>query len=487
MKKRNLASKILVIILVLAMIAGVASCLAYVIAPSSVNVYAANAVSDEDAYKKLDKLKDIIKIIKENYKEEIAVEKLVNGAYEGVFGQLDDWSVYYASTVEQEAFTNTLTTQQYCGVGLTITAAGTDCIIDAVNPKGPCKPAGIKAGDIITAVDGKPVKGWSLDQISQALRGKEGTKVKISTTRKGVAYDYTIVRAMLETTDIDSYIIPDTSIGYIEIASFGEKCANDFTEAVAQLREDGATSFIFDLRNNPGGYMDQALNCAACILKPGDDLVYYYQNGKEIDHLHVVGEDDSPRDKVVILVNENSASAAEVFTAALKGNNNATVVGVNTYGKGVAQEIIDLEDGSSFKLSTLYFTGPKKLAIDGKGIKPDYIVYNNDGFLTSEEAAQLSASFIPLKEDKKFQKKGEYGLNVLAAQQRLKAMGFEVETNSILDDATMAAIMVIQKDAGGTPYGGLDFGTMRAITARFNSYFGGDKDAQLEKAISLLK
>ena len=382
MKKRKLLTRILVIILVIAMLAGSGFYLIYMISPASLNVYAASSkVSDDEAYKKLEDLKEMIELIQKNYKDNVTAKELVDAAYSGVFDALDQWSTYYATSEDEANFKQSLTKEQYAGVGLTITAKEALSVVSFVNPKGPCKAAGILRGDIITAVNGRKIKGMDIDKVSELLRGKAGTKVKISVLRGTESKDFTVVRANIAASHVDYYMIDNQPIGYIGIATFGDDCAIDFAAALRELKKLGAKSFIIDLRDNPGGYMDEALDCASLLLKSGDTIIRCYKKGKEVDRIVVPGNDKSKRDKVVLLVNNNSASAAEVFTAALKDNKAAKVVGETTYGKGVAQEIITLGDGSSFKLSTMYFTGPNRKAIDGVGIKPDYVVSGDDAQL----------------------------------------------------------------------------------------------------------
>ena len=485
--KKNIA-RIIAFLLIIAMLAGCGFYLVYMIADGSTG-FTVYAASDADAYRKLEELKNVIDNINKNYKDKISVEELVDGAYSGVFDKLDNWSVYFSTVEAEKQFTSTIEAgDTYEGVGLTITKDAGRNLVESVNVHGPARDAGIRYGDYIVSVDGKNCENWSLDDLVAKLRGKAGTKVTVGIERAGQLLSFELVRREITMTEIDAKIIDGTDIGYIQIASFSSGVYWDFLSAYFTLMSEGATNLIIDVRNNGGGLMDEAMNCAAALLKPGDEVLTFKNSEGVVETYTVIGETQPyPDNRYIVLVNENTASASEAFACALKENKAATLVGIGTYGKGCAQQIIDIDDTSSFKLSTMYFVGPNGKQIDKVGVAPDYVVYNNAG-MTLAEAYALVSKIVPMSEqNKKYLKIGEYGINVLAAQGRLKAMGYSVDTTGIMDTATMEALKVIQKNAGGYPYGGLDFFTQKAIVEAFDSWLYADGDAQLAKAIELFQ
>lgn len=487
--KKNVA-RIIAFLLIIAMLAGTGFYLVYMIADgnTSFTVYA-EPNEGELAYQRLDELKNVIDYINNNYKDTISVKTLVDGAYEGVFNKLDDWSVYYSTVEEEQNFTEQLEPgETYEGIGITLAKDAGRNLVESVNVNGPARDAGIHYGDYIVSIDGKDCTDWTVDSLVSKLRGPSGTKVTVVIDRRGELITFELERREITITEVDAKLIEDTDIGYIAIASFGSGVYWDLLSAYFTLMSEGASSFIFDIRNNGGGYMDEAMNCAAIFLTPGDVVLTYTNQNGVLDTITVTGESQPyPDNKYVVLVNENTASAAEAFACALKENKAAQVVGVNSFGKGCAQVINKIDDTASYKVSTMYFTGPKGKAIDGVGVAPDFVVYNNAG-MTLDEASALLAKIVPMSEKKKkYLTLGSYGINVLAAQGRLKAMGYSVETTGILDQATMDALKVIQKNAGGSPYGGLDYFTQKAVVDAFDAWLYAEGDAQLNKAIELLK
>jgi len=189
---------------------------------------------------------------------------------------------------------------------------------------------------------------------------------------------------------------------------------------------------------------------------------------------------------MVLLVNEGSASASEILAGALQDNDAATLVGVTTYGKGIAQLVGDLDNGTTMKLSTYYFTTPDGHTINGVGITPDEYVINGAG-LSAEAVAEEYAKLAPMTELVKYYK-GQMGLNVYAAQQRLNLLGYSVPVTAVMDEITVAAITKFQGETGMFPYGGLDYSTMAMLEKMVAELLtGGSEDKQLAKAVEILK
>ena len=382
--KRKWIVRILAILLVIAMVVGSAWYLIEIIAPAKVNVYAMSA----DDREKLDNLEDLFKLVKENYRDQVDDRMLIEGAYAGVLASLDPWSVYYSSSEEMEEFTSSLESEQYGGIGCTIVAKDGKIYVSDLNRVGPAYRYGLKIGDNIVAVDGVKFAGDDIDAAAKKMRGEAGTKVKITVIRQGKPLDFTFVRKVLNKSSVTTTLYELSSgkaltsvaqidekkgnlAGVIHISQFDEGCAKEFEKQLILLEGIGVKKIVIDLRDNPGGYMDEALDCACCFLKQGDKLISYIHQGETIGSNFVQVGDEKKFD-VVILVNQESASASEAFTLIMKDYNLAKVVGVTTFGKGVAQEIFPLGDGSYIKLTTCYYAGPKNnTLIEGKGISPD--------------------------------------------------------------------------------------------------------------------
>ncbi|MBR0115575.1 MAG: peptidoglycan-binding protein, partial [Firmicutes bacterium] len=289
------------------------------------------------------------------------------------------------------------------------------------------------------------------------------------------------------TTASLTYKMLDNGIGYINIDSFSETTSQEFSEARLALLNQGMNGMIIDLRSNGGGYISEAWNIADRLTGKGV-LGYYFQQGEVYETIKTY-DNKIRKVPIVVLVNQFTASASEALTAALKENGAAVVVGEVTYGKGEAQIQYTVKNGDSFKITFITFTGPTKKPINGVGIVPDFLVYTYGGY-TSEEAAKIVNSMVPLNENERCYE-GDMSLNVLAAQQRLNYLGYDVERTGIMDAPTMDALREVQKRAGSYAYGNLDNFTIKALKEQFNALLGIDRngdiaDTQLQKAIDVL-
>ena len=382
MKKTKWIARVLAIILALAMICGSAFYLIYIVAPASYNTYALDAADVEKLYR----LEEVIKMIENNYRDKLKGSELVDAAYQGVFDALDKWSVYYASKDDEAEFTNQLTGEKYAGVGMTIVDYEGQVYVCDLNTKGPAYGAGVQVGDIITAINGASIKKLTLDQVQAKLRGKAGTSLTVKLLRDGKTISVKLVRKELtvssvrakifdsetgkEISDILNLTSKKNLIGYIKIDEFDDGTARAFATELQILKSAGITKLIIDLRDNPGGYMNEALECVSNFLKKGTKLTSYIKQGKTIG-TEKSYQDGQYKFNMVLLVDEASASASDAFAAIFKDYKLGKIVGENTFGKGVAQEIFRLSDGSSMKLSTCYFTTPKGKQIHEVGTKPD--------------------------------------------------------------------------------------------------------------------
>ena len=488
-KRKKNAAKILAFILIGAMLVTSAFYILMLFANdralSAFAVYGADAeeevVDDRFALERLDDLRNVIDFIHDYYKDPVTYDELVDAVYSGLVDSLGDpWSVYYVSQKESDSFVQTIN-QQYSGVGVTMTMDNGSCLISGVNHQGPAYEAGIRSGSYIVKVDGASVAEWTLSEISEKVRGEEGTAVVLTIRENGVDKDYRLIRRQLKNATVECELL-DNNIGYISITSFGEDTPTEFREAKLKLFGQGANCFIIDIRDNGGGYVSSAVDMADELLDEGV-LSRFVWRGEDIA-VYEATPNSFRKAPVVLLVNGNTASASEIFAAALHDNGAATLVGTKTYGKGVAQLIEPLDNNASIKLSVYYFNTPNGEAINGVGLTPDYLV--SAVRYEGEEAEAIRASVVDMAENRRYHA-GEFGLNVLAAQQRLHYLGYDVDCNGYMDKKTLAAIKAFQPTFGGIGYGGLDFCTQKALCEAFDALFvRTDADPQLAKAIELL-
>ena len=317
------------------------------------------------------------------------MENAIIKAY--VSGLGDPYSEYY--TEEEFKKIGESAAGSYCGVGIYITKDEKDRGIKILRviEGGPAEDAGLKAGDIITAINGNEIDLTDFDEASAPIMGKEGTKVTVTILRDGVKKDYELTRSVIEQKYV-RYSMLDNNIGYVYLAQFTVSSIEQFENAVSDLKENGAKSIIFDLRDNPGGVLNGAVSILDYLLPEG--LIAYVEDkyGNRNDYKSTDGTDelDIP---CVVLVNENSASASELFTGALKDRGYATVVGKKTFGKGIVQSLFALGDGSGLKITVERYFTPNGVCIHGTGIEPDIEVeYDKDKFYEDGTDTQLDAA-----------------------------------------------------------------------------------------------
>jgi carboxyl-terminal processing protease len=335
---------------------------------ATISLGSVSAVLDSDAVSKINELTAYIGTY---YYEDVTVEDLQEGMYAGLLEGLNDkYSVYYDADAYQQTQINT--TGQYCGIGAGL-AQDQDTMIVSITKiyEGtPSEEAGLREDDIILSVDGTEADSMEVSELVKLIRGEEGTTVHLEIYRPSsdeyLSVD--VVRANVTLPSV-SYEMLEDGIGYIYIDSFEKDTAAQFENAVAALEEQGMQAMIVDLRNNGGGLVDSVVQILDDILPEGL-LVYtedkngnrqeYYSDGKSsIDY------------PMAVLVNENSASASEIFAGAIKDYGYGTLIGTTTFGKGIVQTIFPLSDNDAVKLTTAKYFTPNGNYIHGVGIDPD--------------------------------------------------------------------------------------------------------------------
>ncbi|MBR5267056.1 MAG: S41 family peptidase [Lachnospiraceae bacterium] len=310
------------------------------------------------------------------FDEEAEKEDPIDWMYIGYVASLQDpYSSYYSE--EEYQSLKESTEGEYCGIGVMVSQNVYTGLVTVIKvfKDAPADVAGMLPGDIITAVEGMDISGMDLSLVvGDHIKGEEGTEVSLTVYREAINdyVDLTMTRRIVQNPTVEFEMLEE-QIGYIALSSFEDVSTDQFIEAVDALEAQEMKGLIVDLRNNGGGVVDAAEDIADYLIPDGKDIVSF--KGKGVEDSTYVAQDGHQLDvPIVVLVNGQSASASEVLTGALKDNEAALVVGTKTYGKGIAQGIFSLPDGSALKLTTAYYYVPSGECIHKKGIEPDVLV-----------------------------------------------------------------------------------------------------------------
>jgi len=352
---------------------------------------------DKETFAKVIELR---KFILENYYKDFDEQQFTDGILQGLFMSLDDpYSVY----MNQEEFTKFTEDNEgvYGGIGV-IVAPTEDGMITVVAPieDTPGERAGLKSGDKIIKVEGDDVSADTMDEAVSNMRGEPGTDVNITIYResKGDPFDVSITREEIRLKTVKSRML-DEEIGYIRISMFDQITATDFKTNLEELQKSNPKALVIDLRNNPGGSLTEVVDIADQLL--GNQMVVYTENrmGQKREFKSGFLKVDLP---MVVLTNEGSASASEILAGAVQDSNSGTIIGETTFGKGVVQTVIPLDDGSGFKLTTSQYFTPNGRNIHGIGIEPDVVIEMPESYYdidepTDEDDVQLQKAIEVLK------------------------------------------------------------------------------------------
>ncbi|MDD2216082.1 MAG: S41 family peptidase [Eubacteriales bacterium] len=329
-------------------------------------------------YKKLKadygELSALKKLIEERYYIPVDSEHLYEGIYKGLFwGIGDPYSAYLSKEEYDELMIST--TGEYQGIGVTI-APDESGYINVVAPMdgSPADKAGIKSGDKIIAVNGVNFSGKTIDRAAGSMRGAEGTKVGVTILRGDETLEFKLTRAKITLETVKSETFKN-GIGYIRISSFEENTAKDFNKALRDMELSEVKGLIVDLRDNPGGLVDVSVEVADLLLPEG---IVTYTEDRKGEKKYFKSKAGFTKLPFVLLVNNGSASASEIVAGAVKDFGTGKIVGTTTYGKGIIQEIIPLDNGGATKLTIMQYFSPKGNVIHKVGVKPDYVVESAD-------------------------------------------------------------------------------------------------------------
>lgn len=337
-------------------------------------------------------------MLEDEYIGELDDKTMLETAIKGyVAGVGDEYTEYYTPDEMQEEYETAM--GNYVGIGIYMIVNYEEGYIDVVDvmKNSPALEAGLKKEDRILKVDGKEITSENVEELANAIKGEEGTKVKLEVKREKEILEIEIERKRIEVSHINSEMLED-NIGYIQVLDFDGGTSEEFRENYEKLKEKGATSLIIDIRSNGGGVVDESINMLEMICeKDSILLIETDKNGKE----EIIKSQENPiiNIPIVVLVNEYSASASEIFAGALKDNNKATIIGTKTYGKGVIQTLIRLSDGSGLKMTTEEYCTPSRNKINKVGIEPNIVVELPEDIeeLTKENDTQLKKAIEELK------------------------------------------------------------------------------------------
>ena len=308
------------------------------------------------------------------YLYDIDEDKLADGICKGYTEALDDEYTVYYDEEETKALLES-TSGTYGGIGAVMTADEDTGYVKilSVYSDSPAEKAGLQAGDILTAVDGEDIGGQDLSDVVSKIKGEKGTEVKLTISRTGESQsqELTAQRDEIEAQTVE-YEMKENQIGYLRITEFDSVTLDQFNNAMSDLRSQGMEKLVIDLRSNPGGNLDTVCDILRTMLPKGTIV---YTEDKDNNRTDYTNDEDHTFDlPLVVLVDGSSASASEIFTGAVQDYGIGTIVGTKTYGKGVVQQLFDLQDGTYLKITVSQYFTPKGRTIQKKGIEPDVTV-----------------------------------------------------------------------------------------------------------------
>lgn len=453
--------RVLVIILVLGILAA-GSSLGYFIG------FARGAASEVGEWTKLN---NVLKTVEQFYLRDADREELMDGALYGLIQSLGDPYSAYLSPEEMEE----LMIQSggaYSGIGVEVTMEKNRVTIIAPFAGSPAEEAGLLPGDQIVEVNGVSIEGQSLNDAVKDIRGEEGTEVTLGIARESLAgiFRVTIVRAKIERSSVSSEMLPG-SIGYIALSQFADDSDYEFIAALEDLKGRNMKGLVLDLRDNPGGYLDVVVEIAKQVVPQG--LIVYTED-REGNRTSQASSSLTDRGfPMVVLVNENSASASEILAGALQ-DNDVPVIGANSYGKGTVQRFYPMDDGSVVKLTMAKFFTPRGKEIQGNGVAPDYPVEMDS--VTRMPSLRFTGTL----------EQGSQALHVYQLQSMLRAMNYlDAAPTGTYDQATADAVASLQRDNGLAATGRLDLASTETLNQRWERHTR-TADTQLAKALQVL-
>ena len=334
------------------------------------------STEDVNSYELLNLFGEVMERAKANYVEEVSDKKLIESAINGMLTSLDPHSSYLDA--KDFKYMNEQTSGKFGGLGIEITMEqGVVKIVSPIDDT-PAFRAGLKPGDYITNIDGETIIGMTLNEAVDKMRGKPGTKVKLTIRRVDEKpFDVTLKREEIKTQSVKSDF-KDDSVLYIRIGSFSEDVDKDITKVFEKTKKehkDKLKGIVLDVRNNPGGLLDQAVAVSSLFLNQGEVVSTRARNEEDTLRYSAKGKDITEGLPIVVLINNGSASASEIVAGALQDHKRAVIVGEKSFGKGSVQTVVPLGNYGAMRLTTARYYTPSGRSIQATGIEPDILVH----------------------------------------------------------------------------------------------------------------
>ncbi len=419
----------------------------------------------------IDKLQEIIAVIKQNYNAEISDAEIMESVFKGAVESLDKHS-NYLGTEALEQFQSSIS-GSFIGVGISISKK--DDFIEVISPisGSPAEAVGIQSGDIIVAVDGESIAEMPMELVVSKIKGPAGTVVKLTVERAKKTLEFAIERAVIVVKSVEHEVV--NGVDLIKIVSFDENTTEELLEVLKTI--DRKAPLIIDLRNNPGGLLNRVVEISDIFLAKGKPIcALHYRNYRDHDFKALQNGMSNP---MVVLVNEGSASASELFAGAMQDNGRAKVIGVQTYGKGSVQRLFDLKDGSAVKLTIGEYVTAGGKHIHGVGITPDVVVKNG------EQVEARVDNFYPMQ-SLNTSSLGSRDIDTYGMEQRLDYLGYDVVLDGLFDQKSVDALKAYQTEQGLTSDGRLTVETKIALQSDAVEQSLAQNDSQLDAALKLL-
>ncbi|WP_160721131.1 S41 family peptidase [Bacillus sp. USDA818B3_A] len=420
------------------------------------------------------KLYEAFDTLKNGYYKDVNQKKLINGAIDGMVQSLDDPYSDYMSNDEAKSFHNSISSS-FEGIGAEIQEKDGHIVIVSPIKGSPAEKAGLKPNDMVVSVNGKSLQGMNSTEAVTLIRGKKGTKVTLSIQRPGIEAPMTvpIVRDTIPIETVYGEMV-DKSIAKVQITSFSSNTSKELVSTLNDLQKKGMKGLVLDLRQNPGGLLDQAVSITSMFVPKGKVIVKEEDRNGKVKEIASEngGNPDLP---LVVLIDKGSASASEIFAAAVKESAGVPLVGEKSFGKGTVQTAADFEDGSNLKYTIAKWLTPDGNWIHKKGIVPDV------------EVALPEYATLPIIDPDKELKLSTSSTEVQTAQKMLKAIGYDPgRVDGFFDEKTRQAVLKFQTaeklPANGVLKGDSTLKLMDVLREKIKN-----SDTQLQKAVEVLK
>ena len=415
--------------------------------------------------------------LKQNYLDkDVTSEQLIQGALKGMAESVGDPYTTYLVNDETAQLDETVN-GAFGGIGSELKSDQSRVVISTTMEGSPSQQVGLQADDVITKVNGEDMTGKTISEVVKKVRGEVGTDVVLTIERAGTSLDVKLTRASIAINTVKAELDKeDATIGHVRITSFAKNTAEELEKAVKDLTDKGAKAFVFDVRYNPGGLLDQAYKVANMFLKDGEPIVQVedrFGEKKIYKASSSIGEFKITQ-PYVLLVNEGSASASEILAAAIKEGAGGQIIGTKTYGKGTVQSVVDITDNSELKYTNAKWLTPKGNWIHKEGVTP------------TKEVNLPDYAFLKIIDAKETLKVGSVSQNVLSAETILKGLGYSVTVDGYFDEGTKDAVKSYQQKEGLTATGEVDEESAQKLMDSVRALIQ-QNDTQYQAAKELLK